>query len=96
MPSVIFIHPAVWPQQIRAENWGLCPFWGRELGLHLTQCGQGPGLYLRGKFLRVRSPDQQCQSAEGSTSPKDRLQSHQVHLTMLQYYTVHMHAMYTK
>ena len=25
-----------------------------------------------------------------------RLQSHQVHLTMLQYYTVHMHAMYTK
>jgi len=26
-------------------------------------------------------------STEGSSSPKDRLQSHQVHLTMLQYYT---------
>ena len=25
-----------------------------------------------------------------------RLQSHQVHLTMLQYYTVHMHAMYSQ
>jgi len=24
-----------------------------------------------------------------------RLQSHQVHLTMLQYYTVHMHAIYS-
>jgi len=28
-----------------------------------------------------------CQSTEGSSSPKDRLQSHQVHLTMLQFYT---------
>jgi len=38
-------------------------------------------------FLRVKWPKQQCQSTEGSSSPKDRLQSHQVHLTMLQYYT---------
>jgi len=32
---------------------------------------------------------QQCQSTEGSStgSPKDRLQSHQVHLTVLQYNT---------
>jgi len=22
------IHPAVWPQQTWAENWGLCPFGG--------------------------------------------------------------------
>jgi len=28
-----------------------------------------------------------CQSTEGNSSPKDRLQSHQVHLTVLQYYT---------
>jgi len=26
IPSGILIHPAVWPQQIWAENWGLCPF----------------------------------------------------------------------
>jgi len=31
--------------------------------------------------------NQQCQSIEGSSNPKDRLQSHQVHLTMLQSYT---------
>jgi len=25
---VILIHPAIWPQQTWAENWGLCPFGG--------------------------------------------------------------------
>jgi len=41
----------------------------------------------RARVLRVKWPNQQCQSTEGSSSPKDRLQSHQVHLTVLQYYT---------
>jgi len=35
-------------------------------------------------FLRVKWPNQ---STEGSSSPKDRPESHQVHLTVLQYYT---------
>ena len=26
--SGILVHPAVWPQQTVAENWGLCPFKG--------------------------------------------------------------------
>jgi len=26
--SGIFIHPAIWPQQTWAENWGLCPLGG--------------------------------------------------------------------
>ena len=26
VPSGILIHPAVWPRQTWAENWGLCPF----------------------------------------------------------------------
>ena len=44
VPSGIIIHPAVWPQQTWAENWGeLCPFWG-ELGSHLRQRGRGWGL----------------------------------------------------
>jgi len=43
VPSGILIHKAVWPQQSRAKNWGLCAFWG-ELGPHLTQCGLGRGL----------------------------------------------------
>ena len=34
---------------------------------------------------------QQCQSTEGSISPKDRLQSHQVHLTVLQTYACIQH-----
>jgi len=38
------IHAAIWPQQIWAENWGLCPFGAGELGPSLTQCGQGRGL----------------------------------------------------
>ena len=30
VPSGILINPAVWPQQKWAENWGLCPFLGKE------------------------------------------------------------------
>jgi len=46
IPSGILVHPAVWSQYAWAENCGAPPpFWGRgELGLHLTQCGQGRGL----------------------------------------------------
>jgi len=45
VPSALLIHPAVWPQQTWAENWGGCPFLG-ELGLQPTQlqCGGGRGL----------------------------------------------------
>jgi len=28
LPTDILIHPAIWPQQIWTENWGMCP-WGR-------------------------------------------------------------------
>ena len=48
LPSDILIHPAVWPQQTWAENWGLCPFLaGRGAGSRLTQCRHqtvSPGL----------------------------------------------------
>ena len=41
VPSGILIHPAVWPQQTWAKNWGgAVPL----LGSHLTQCGMGRGL----------------------------------------------------
>jgi len=32
IPSDILIHAAIWPQQIWAENWGLCPFGGGGTG----------------------------------------------------------------
>jgi len=45
VPSGILIHPAIWPHQIWAENWGLYPFGKGELGAHLIQCVQGRGLH---------------------------------------------------
>jgi len=32
VPSGILIHPAIWPQQIWAKNWGSVPLWGRGAG----------------------------------------------------------------
>jgi len=40
LPSGILTHPAIWPQQIWAKNWGAVSFWGRGLGPHVIQCGQ--------------------------------------------------------
>ena len=54
--------------------------------------------HIRDGFLWVKWPNQQCQSTEGSSNPKDRLQSHQVHLTMIQYYNMQytvMHKIHT-
>jgi len=42
IPSGILVHPAVWPQQTWAKNWGLCPFSGGKLGPHLIQCRHRP------------------------------------------------------
>ena len=53
IPSGIFIHPAIWPQQIWAENWGLCRFWGGEMGPHLTQW-PGPRPTCMPSFVLIR------------------------------------------
>jgi len=45
-----------------------------------------------GRVFKGQMTQPTVSKTEGSSSPKDRLQSHQVHLTMLQYYTIHMHA----
>jgi len=44
LPSGILIHPAIWPQETWAKNWGTVPLWGGELGSHLAQCGLGRDL----------------------------------------------------
>ena len=46
------MHPAIWQQQVWAENWGAVPLWGKgELGPHLTECGQlGAEAYMHAKF----------------------------------------------
>jgi len=43
IPSDMLIYQAIWPQQIRAENWGAVPLWRGGL----TQCGQSRGLRAR-------------------------------------------------
>jgi len=51
LPSGILIHPAIWPQQIWAKNWGTPPLFGEEeLGPHLAQYGLGRDLYLPAKW----------------------------------------------
>jgi len=42
IPSGILIHPAIWPQQIWAKNWGLCPFVGRGAGSSSNTMWPGP------------------------------------------------------
>ena len=48
VPSGVFIHPAVWPQQTWAENWGaLPPFFAEgQLGTHVTQSRQHAKFHL--------------------------------------------------
>jgi len=40
-PSGILIHPAIWPQQIWAKNWRLCP-WGAASPSNTVWQGMGP------------------------------------------------------
>ena len=56
LPSGILIHPAIWPQQIWAENWGLCPFEGRGGGFTPNTMWPGRGLSA-------------CQVSSGSVQP---------------------------
>jgi len=42
VPSGILIHPAAWPQQTWADNWGLCPFWGGRAGSPSNRMWPGP------------------------------------------------------
>ena len=69
IPSDILSHAAIWPPQIWAENWGLCPFGGGELGPHLTKRGQGRGLPAR----QVSSWSVQPFGHSARTSQTDRL-----------------------
>jgi len=48
----------------------------------------------RDGFLGVSWPNHRCQNTEGSSVLRNRLQSHQVHLTMLQYYHNHFTAIF--
>ena len=49
VPSGIFIHPAVWPQQTRAGNWGL-PLLGEAGSPSNTVWPEGAEAYFHAKF----------------------------------------------
>ena len=42
VPSGILIHPAVWPQQTSAENWGLCFLFREGVGSPYSTMWPGP------------------------------------------------------
>jgi len=42
LPRSILIHPAIWPQQIWAENWGVVPLWERRAGSLSNSMWPGP------------------------------------------------------
>jgi len=78
LPSGTLIHPAIWPQQIRAENWweGLSPSGEGQLGLHLTQCGPRAGAYLQAKFhLDPSNPLARIHQPFTQTDTQDRQRS---------------------
>ena len=55
IPSGSLIHPAIWPQQIWAENWGLrSPLWGTEAGSPFNTMWPGPRTTFVPIFILIR------------------------------------------
>jgi len=48
----ILIHPAIWPQQIWAENWGV-PLWGEGGGLPSNTMWPGPRPTCMASFILI-------------------------------------------
>ena len=53
IPSGILIHPAIWPQQIWAKNWGLCPFGGGGAGSPSNTMWPGPRPTCTPSFILI-------------------------------------------
>jgi len=54
LPSGILIHPAVWPQQTWAENWGTVPLWGMGSWVSSNTMWPGPRPISMPSFVLVR------------------------------------------
>ena len=65
-PSVVFIHPVVWPQRTLDKNWGLCPLEEGKLGPHLTQSHLGFWIVNEIKYLLLAPLAQDLLSAPAS------------------------------
>ena len=53
LPSGVLIHPAIWPQHIWAEKWGLCPFGGRGAGSPCNTMWPGPRPICMPSFILI-------------------------------------------
>jgi len=90
IPSGILIHPAIWPQQILAENWRLCPFGEGKLGPHVTQYVQGRGLPAKfhvdrsNHLATVHQRHKQDSQTDRQTDRQERQQSDSIGRTVLQ------------
>jgi len=47
------MHPAIWPQQIWTENWGLCPFVGGGAGSPSNTMWLGPRSTCMKSFILI-------------------------------------------
>jgi len=54
IPSYMLIHAAIWPQQIWAENWGLCPFGEGGAGSPSKTMWPGPRPTCLPSFILIR------------------------------------------
>jgi len=75
IPSGILIYPAIWPQQIWTENWGLCPFGRGGAGSPSNTMWPGPSRYLHVKFRldpsnRLATIHQRYRDRQYKRSPK--------------------------
>jgi len=90
LPSGILIHPAIWPQQIWAENWGLCPFGGGGAGFPSNTMWPGPRPTCVPSFILIHpavwpqySTSQTCRQT-GQDRQTDRQRSDRIGRTVLQ------------
>jgi len=73
IPSGILISAAIWPQQIRAENWGAVPLWGGGAGSPSNTMWPGPKPTCVPRFILIRlSVWPQCTNVTDRTGQTDR------------------------
>ena len=85
VPTGIFIHPDVWPQQTQAENWGLCPFWGGGAGSASNTMWPGPRPTSAPSFISMHPFGHNTPTPETrQTAQTDRKRSDSIGQTVLQ------------
>jgi len=72
LPRGILIHPAIWPQQIWAENWGALSLWGRGAGSPSNIMWPGPRPTCMPRFILIHPTVWPCSTPTSQTRQTDR------------------------